>query len=490
MFRADVLRFLPMEMTVATPEVPSAPTTGKRLVHTTDLANSGYGPSFTIRVPDTTTGATLIIVYRNASLPLRKIVFYDGVHVQPPATVADLNPVTSQVLRGFYQAGSLSAKLTHLLGKGPNVNTGAFSFESAPIGMLAPSGSARAWGSPTQDVTLASLPAAVSGFGQTATTAFTNSYADADPSSYDCPAWGGIIFRADVKDDDKDGLPDGIEDTPGSLTDADGTQLPDLKGMGAGSDQRDLFVEISAMKTVVTGPIDPDTGHRTDSVQYGNETYRYSESDPFVTDDNGHNHMPKPAVLQMLGDAYLAAPAQPGTTAGIRAHFDVGNPAVYHAIPGYEGREADGYLVSNASLARGGEIGVETACTPDPLASDTVAPRWLCQFPAFPGTVMWKEGFWVHREGFVHLDGSEFSSTTEQAEHCSRFPSDCRRRFDRNRRPFPRLLFAHATGIRSHLTGPRRGWGYGGGLGCWHAVGVWAGYFAQCRFLCSSEFFG
>ena len=73
-----------------------------------------------------------------------------------------------------------------------------------------------------------------------------------DAAPYDCPAWGAIIFRADVKDDDNDGLPDGIEDTPGSLTDADGTQLPDLNGMGAGSDKRDLFVEISAMKTEVT----------------------------------------------------------------------------------------------------------------------------------------------------------------------------------------------------------------------------------------------
>ncbi|HEX6163025.1 MAG TPA: hypothetical protein VFZ31_06660, partial [Vicinamibacterales bacterium] len=123
-FRADVLRFLPMEMTAGTPTEPSIPVTGKRLVNATQLTELGLG-ALTIRVPQHTTGATLVVVYRDPLMPLRKIVVYDGVHVQPTDGL-----VTTQTLRGFYHADplSLGAKVTHIMGRGPNANTGALSF--------------------------------------------------------------------------------------------------------------------------------------------------------------------------------------------------------------------------------------------------------------------------------------------------------------------------------------------------------------------------
>jgi hypothetical protein len=109
-----------------------------------------------------------------------------------------------------------------------------------------------------------------------------------------------VALFAITGDTDNDGLPDAIEGTAGSLTDADGTQLPDLKAMGASVGPRDLFVEISAMKTVVDGTI----AHPP--VIYGSELHHYSESEHTIPDNTGHNHMPKPEVLKMLGDAYAA----------------------------------------------------------------------------------------------------------------------------------------------------------------------------------------
>ncbi len=92
-----------------------------------------------------------------------------------------------------------------------------------------------------------------------------------------------------------------------------------------------------------------------------------------MTDEFGHNHMPTPAVLKMLGDAFAAR--------DIRLHFDVGHPATYHALvppnlppatPNpYDSAVADDYIIgagglsgSDPTLARGGELVQETACEP------------------------------------------------------------------------------------------------------------------------------
>jgi hypothetical protein len=55
--------------------------------------------------------------------------------------------------------------------------------------------------------------------------------------------WAAIAFSTTVKDADGDGLIDKLEDVSG-LQEPDGEALPDLHAMGAGSDKRDLFLEV------------------------------------------------------------------------------------------------------------------------------------------------------------------------------------------------------------------------------------------------------
>ena len=136
----------------------------------------------------------------------------------------------------------------------------------------------------------------------------------------------------------------------------------------------------------------------------------------------------------MLGDAYAAR--------GITPHFDVGDITSYHSlgvvphtdwVDDYTSLEADPYLVPS-HLARGGEIIKETACVP----SDTVR----CQFPAFPGTVRWKFGLQVFRDGPVGDNGDELAPEDIPGWRAS--PTH-RRRFDPVRRGLVHyVLNAHA----------------------------------------------
>ena len=130
---------------------------------------------------------------------------------------------------------------------------------------------------------------------------------------------------------------------------------------------------------------------------------------------------------------------------------------------------------------------METACVPDTPPPDVVVPRWLCQFPDYPGTIIWKPGFLAHRNGFVKEDGTEFGPTEANLLAACRMTGECRRRFDNARRDiFHYALFAHATGEPKsplpgnpdfHVPRPISGKGdYPGGgdllitLGLWDAV--------------------
>src|SRR5205823_5026412 len=71
MFRADVLRYLPLQRDA------SGNPTGKRLVNDADLQAAGF-PLHTVKLPDsgtgngspTSAGATLLVVYRDPAQPL------------------------------------------------------------------------------------------------------------------------------------------------------------------------------------------------------------------------------------------------------------------------------------------------------------------------------------------------------------------------------------------------------------------------------------
>src|SRR5262249_23221281 len=157
----------------------------------------------------------------------------------------------------------------------------------------------------------------------------------------DCLTTGAVVFSTAVEDLDNDGLPDGLEDVSGSvlghptysLKDPDGTELPNLRDMGAGHDQPDIFIEVNAMKA------DPGTS-------YGSATGPYSTTETTKTDLVGHQHMPTPEDLQRIGHAFEVR--------GVRAHFDVGAVTSYHAlgvvnhtdwIDNYALPDADPYLV-------------------------------------------------------------------------------------------------------------------------------------------------
>ena len=204
----------------------------------------------------------------------------------------------------------------------------------------------------------------------------------------DCLSMGAMIYQTQVNDGDLDGLLDKWESSAVPLLDPNGTALPNFKAMGADKDLKDVFIEVAAMRAPA-------------GTTYGSDSAPLRESLHSVTDAFGHLHMPPPAVLQMLGDEFA--------THNIRLHFDVGHPATYHALmppnlpagtPNpYASGVADSYIIgagggsgSDPTLARGGELIEETACEPTPLEVD-------CQFPEYPGTVSWKRGFQLYKEG-------------------------------------------------------------------------------------------
>ncbi len=409
-FRADVLYLLPKRLD------SNAQWTGKY------YANGPHDvtlPEVNGNKAVQAAGATLVIVYRTFSTPLKKVVIYDG--AVPQAEGATL----TQRLRAFYKSvASNSGKLTYIAGTGGNNQTEQVLFNGKivsttdPFPQTSPS-SDRSWGFPTY----AGLSMSGSGgapndpFGETVTTSVT---ASASPAA--CRNIAAVIFSTAVADVDGDGLPDGIEDASKGLSDPptvaspNGTPLPNLNKMGASSSHQDLFIEVNAMTAA------PMT--------------MYGAGAAAVTDSVGHNHMPTPDVLKMVGDVYAAH--------GIATHFDVGDLTAYQSLgPAYTCNtslhpecDASAYLVPSA-YARGGEQILEKACN----AANT---NVNCEFPAYPGTVGWKIGLQLYRDAPVADNGGEISVAQAQATWKS---GQHRRRFDPIRADyFHYILYAHARG--------------------------------------------
>src|SRR5688572_10352889 len=437
MFSADVLRFFPLQ------------NTGRRLVtgtHQVALPEVGNGNQARQGA-----GASLFFVYRTANDPLRKIVVYDGAYLQTPA-----GTVTTQTLQGFYQSWTdhQSAWVTHIVGSGAKNETERLKFNASvvtnaidpftfPLGNQGGNGSDRAWANPTYDVSTKMQQASnpVGGFGETATTEVDH----ANNTPYECLSWAAVIFSTAVKDADADGLPDGLEDATSTLKDPDpvnplGRDLPRLRAMGANegsaTSHKDVFIEMNAMKT---------TG-----ASYGNAAAPFSTilDIDTVTDSVGHNHLPTPAVIKLLGDALKNAPTP------IALHVDVGDLVTYRAIgPDYLSTVADEYLIM--SDARGGETIAETACIPGQQTIDPTLPNSIgCHFPQFPGTVGWKFGFQHYRDQAVNgEDGLELNAAQEtecyvDGTYGNGPGTACRRRFDPIRADlFHYFLYAHAMGM-------------------------------------------
>src|SRR5688572_10434979 len=248
MYRADVLRLLPLQL-----DEQGNPT-GKRLVNNSDLLANQL-PLHTVTLPEAgsgnqvpqSAGASLLIVYRDPAQPLTKVVVYDGIYVEAPGAGM------AQAIGGFLQSSLVkSARLTHIVGSGaPNASeqlrfTGAGSpvlLATNPFAAASHSSSDRGWSNPTFDVS-PQMPGTDTGdgFGEQVATSVTHG----NSSPYDCLSWAALVFSTSLRDTDLDGLVDKLEDGSG-FKDPNGNALPDLHAMGARSDHKDLFVEVTRM---------------------------------------------------------------------------------------------------------------------------------------------------------------------------------------------------------------------------------------------------
>jgi hypothetical protein len=472
MFRADVMRLLPKLFDA------NGDWTGRYLVNDSDLtvnkdANGQIYSPHTVTLPETSgnhavqsAGATLVVIYRNPAEPLTKVVLYDGAYAQAQGNAM------AQTLRAFYQHAGSTGKMTPIVGSGgPNNKTELFFNGSLvtlnPFPSTSPS-SDRSWNFPTLSPlpmgnlsgppALPNGPGFYDGYGETATMGVDHTNA----SPYDCLSLAAIVFSTPVLDADNDGLPDALEasstaggsawrnpDIALSVTDP-GRLLPNLHGMGASPNQKDLFVEIGAMLT--TGPL-----------TYGSASAPFDSSNPNPASVmiGAHTHLPGPDALKMLGDVYFGR--------GIVPHFDVGNTAAYLAssYPGNGGCAFNNgqwtpdpvcqYLVPYAtdanarpSLARGGETVVEKKCVP----ADLNNPYATCRFYDYPGTIGWKFGFEAFRDAPVDDSGTEITSQAQlQAWYAGTAPyTSQRRRFDSQRRQFFHyVMYGHAQGRSKSL---------------------------------------
>ena len=395
-YRTDILRFLHIDGT------------GKYKV------NGAYQ----VQLPDNNEvkalGASLVVIYRDTDTtkPLKAIVLYDGAYTMDQRTEGMF-----QSIKGFYDGGG-SARLTHIVGSGQANKSEIVRFNGTAVATNPfDSSEGPGWDNSTfviDGVELVGLPTEV-----------TTSVDHEGFSTFDCLTFAATIYETPVKDTDGDGLLDAWE-SPTPPSDPFGQTLPNLYAMGARANHKDVFVEIGYMKTEV-----PTT--------YGGG----APKDP-------HSHMPTPAAIKLMGDAFANAPvANPDGFKGIRLHVDAGtsyDPA----------GAADPYIIRGEGLARGGDFLDEsittTGCTREP-GVDSV---WSCQFSEYPGTVGWKTGFRYIRDEVI---GTTDNSTIppppvnpEDDDPCDAAGSKCVKRFDANRSDmFHYAFFAHAVGMPKSL---------------------------------------
>jgi hypothetical protein len=174
--------------------------------------------------------------------------------------------------------------MTHIVGSGSKNPTDRVFFQNGatPLATNAfdsasTASSDRGWSSPTFDVS-SQMPGTDpnDGFGEKVTT--TSDHTSTTPN--DCLAWSAIIFSTTVADTDADGQPDKLEET-NNMKLPDGTPLPDLKAMGATKNHKDVFLELGALYA------DPGT--------------TYGVGPAAVVDSAGHNHLPTPGAIKLLG---------------------------------------------------------------------------------------------------------------------------------------------------------------------------------------------
>lgn len=386
-YRADVLRFLPIG------EDGKTNANGAHLLEVPDdglaFPDEDEGEAETSGHPGPRAiGASLVVVYRDSTQPLRGIVIRDGA-----ATKSAFATVTLPI-PGFYQASSQpNARLTALVGDGRKYLSERVRFNNQLVATNPFNSSAGPkWDNPTFE-NLPLQPGSSSAVVQITP----------DGLLSDCLSLSAVVLSTEVQDTDGDGLLDIWESSTTPILDPLGQPLPDLRAMGADPNQKDLFVEINYM-------------YAESALSYGG------------TAKPAHSHLPPHAALKQAGDAFANAP-----TGRINVHFDVGDT--------YPPGEADPYIIRGAGLARGGEAinELETVCTRAP--GD---PPDVCQFSNYPGTVGWKTGFQFLRDAV--LSGPPPLPSGD--DPCEAPGASCVRRFDRSRKDtFRFALMTHAIGL-------------------------------------------
>ena len=387
-FRADVQRFLDVDQS------------GRRVIN----KSGGYPVSLPNNATTRTLGASLVMIYRHPNptpeMAMNAVVLYDGTFVkQQPGTLR-------QRIEGFYDPANVPGQITFIAGSAQSNLREVLRIDTDGNPATIPAGTSdlfdgalgNAWDNVTRQT--APLTANAKALGYLDVSISPQTQGPSASWSTTAWRWAPSIYQTQVNDGDFDGLLDKWE-SPVSLSDPNGVPLPNLNGMGADVGLKDVFIEIAAM----WAPAD---------TTYGSDAFPSRESLHFVTDEFGHNHMPTPEALKMLGDAFIGK--------GIRLHFDVGNPATYRALvppnlpvgtpSPYLSTVADDYIIGaggmsggNPALARGGKSIQETACEPGSTSVDhdnnPETPSVLvdidCQFPEYPGTVSWKRGFGLHK---------------------------------------------------------------------------------------------
>ena len=404
MFRADVLRLLPRKVD------KFGKPTGKLLVNDADLTNVGL---HTVTVPESgsgnvipqSAGASLVLVYRDPSLPLKKISVYDGIYIQPQGET------TIQTLRGWYQSDPIhQSRYTPIVASGAKNSTDQLFFNNSLVANDpfpgAMKSSDRAWSGVTYDVTSKMPGTDIAGqYGETATAKVTHTKS----TPYECLTFAAEWFSTTVLDADDpngghgDGIPDRLENGVGvhPVLDPNGVALPDLYAMGARPDHKDIFIHLNALRTTAALTTYGSASAPYDSGAGPDGIHGTPDDTPVINsvDAPPHNHMAPSEVLTNIGDVYRNAPVHnKDGVDGIKAHIDVGDPAAYHALGAdYAGTvgAGDQYLVP-AALAKAGQIFEETACANDPS----------CFFPGYPGTIGW--GFSLQKFLLAHVDKNRF----------------------------------------------------------------------------------
>lgn len=341
-YRADVLRFLPIDTT-----------SGVRLANGTHTVTLGTAAGNTGVI--TTMGATLVVIYRVSVpgkpllVPLRSVVIYDG-----QFTLTKHGSDLTQTVSGFYQpsATNPAARMTHIVGNGQNGfretlkvgnadDPGSLSANQPFVGAQGPNWDNLTFGFTLQaQDTAASVLAHVSG-GNT-----------------NCLSWSAIVASTNVQDSDGDGLLDIWETkglhrntqaspaTFGTCSDYPLEACVNLPAMGARNGVKDIFFQVDWL------------------------------SGKGVGDRPAHLHAPKLDALKMVASVFA--------TKGVALHFDVGDNYQNLNLP----------FIVPAGVAQGGAN----------LDEDSLSCIGAnCAYPNYPA-LSFKLGFNSVRDGNKYLN--------------------------------------------------------------------------------------